>query len=372
MRNPLTVAALAVTLSCASSSPPQNAAPPPQDAVGAAMGALGRQLLARLPPQRPRVAVLPMRCEQTDESFGTYLADKLIAALLLEEPSLVLAERGRLKEALEEHVLSQYGVLDPGTTSEVGQFVGAEILILGTATVLEDGVDILARAVTVKTAEILAVADARIPRNTLGDHIDRSTPVAPAPPLALSTMFVSERDVGGTYEKVLVRDESILKSGDGLKIGFETNRDAHVYVLLLDSESQASVIFPNPDISTTNKAEGGKHVEIPPGDTWFFLDENTGRETIYILASVTPLPNVADLVSKLQAMGAGRQDAGADEAVAAFIRPTAPAPVTRGIGGIRKGRQKTVKLSDGRVVEQATDMLAGSGAVVRAVSFLHQ
>ena len=42
------------------------------------------------------------------------------------------------------------------------------------------------------------------------------------------------------------------------------------------------------------------------------------------------------------------------------------------VGGITKGQSVTYTLSDGKKIQKVTDVVTGTGSVVRAVSFLHR
>ena len=204
--------------------------------------------------------------------------------------------------------------------------------------------------------------------------------------LTLSTIFLGERKVGNSYEEVVIREGSTLRSGDGLKIVFETNRDAYVYALLLDSGGKGNVIFPSENFAMSNHVRGGQQIEIPSSGLWFFLDNQVGTETIYVLASLEPMPRIGELAARLEAMGARRDHAAADKEVADFVtrgavkrkkkkRPSKPiviAGVVRGIGGVKKGGTSRIRLSDGRMVERTREMLSGEGAVVRTVTFKHR
>ena len=44
----------------------------------------------------------------------------------------------------------------------------------------------------------------------------------------------------------------------------------------------------------------------------------------------------------------------------------------RDVGGITKGDAVTYTLSDGKKIQKVTDVVTGTGSVVRAVSFLHR
>jgi len=44
----------------------------------------------------------------------------------------------------------------------------------------------------------------------------------------------------------------------------------------------------------------------------------------------------------------------------------------RGVGGIVKGQSVIYTLSDGKKIQKVTDVVTGTGSVVRAVSFQHR
>ena len=44
----------------------------------------------------------------------------------------------------------------------------------------------------------------------------------------------------------------------------------------------------------------------------------------------------------------------------------------RGVGGIVKGQTVVYSLSDGKKIQKVTDVVTGTGSVVRAVSFHHK
>ena len=48
------------------------------------------------------------------------------------------------------------------------------------------------------------------------------------------------------------------------------------------------------------------------------------------------------------------------------------AVLQRGVGGVTKGQAVTNTLSDGKKIQKVTDVVQGTGSVVRAVSFLHK
>ena len=48
------------------------------------------------------------------------------------------------------------------------------------------------------------------------------------------------------------------------------------------------------------------------------------------------------------------------------------AGIQRGVGGIVKGNSVIYTLSDGKKIQNVTDVVTGTGSVVRAVSFQHR
>jgi hypothetical protein len=48
------------------------------------------------------------------------------------------------------------------------------------------------------------------------------------------------------------------------------------------------------------------------------------------------------------------------------------AVMQRGVGGFGKGQTVTYTLSDGKKIQKVTDVVTGTGSVVRRVSFQHR
>jgi hypothetical protein len=105
---------------------------------------------------------------------------------------------------------------------------------------------------------------------------------------------------------------------------------------------------------------------IPDKDLWFWLDEHPGTETVYVLASEESLQDIRGLL---------KQMATASEAEQIQLSKNIKQRigiVERGVGGIAKGKIVSYALSDGKTIQKVTDVVTGSGAVVRAVSFEHR
>ena len=105
----------------------------------------------------------------------------------------------------------------------------------------------------------------------------------------------------GASQTLIHRDGDRLAAGDGFRVVLRPAVQAHVYVLLLSSQGEASVLYPDPRMGMANPAAGGSEIAIPP-DGLFVLDQTPGTETLQILVSSRPL---TDLESRLASLAAG-------------------------------------------------------------------
>jgi hypothetical protein len=173
-----------------------------------------------------------------------------------------------------------------------------------------------------------------------------------------------ERD--GSYTEVVVSEGSVLRSYDNFQVHLEANRPSYVYILIYDSQGKAEQLFPDAKIDQPGFIEAGRQIVIPRRDLWFWLDEHTGTETIYVLASEKPLSDVQRLLTKMQAAEEAEK-----QRVSHEIKERI-AGIQRGVGGITKGQAVTYVLSDGKKIQKVTEIVTGTGSVVRAISFQHR
>jgi hypothetical protein len=140
-------------------------------------------------------------------------------------------------------------------------------------------------------------------------------------------------------------------------------------VLIFDSHGQASQLFPDPKIVTPGFIERGGRIAVPDKNSWFWLDDHPGTETIYTLASVEPMPHMPKLLNKMaQAAGTAR------ESVAGEIKRQIHI-VERSVGGVANSKGVSFSQSGTTQLERVkkvTEVVGSTGAVVRAVSFEHR
>jgi class 3 adenylate cyclase/CHAT domain-containing protein len=197
--------------------------------------------------------------------------------------------------------------------------------------------------------------------------VKEPSPTAVAAPLTLRMNIIGQRkEADGSYTEVLVSEGSVLRSYDNFQVHLETTRPAYLYILMYDSQGKASQIFPDPKIDQPGFVEAGRKLAVPAKDLWFWLDEYTGTETIYVLASEKPMSDIRGLLAKMES-----SDEAAQQLASRQIKERI-AVLQRGVGGITKGQAVTYTLSDGKKIQKVTDVVTGTGSVVRAVSFQHR
>jgi TolB-like protein len=109
------------------------------------------------------LAVLPLEEGAGSEEYaglGNALAGMLVSDLSRVE-TLQLVERSRLEDILGEIALGDGGFLDPATAQELGQGLGAELVITGSYSVVGATFLMDARVVEVESAAVLGAADAQ-------------------------------------------------------------------------------------------------------------------------------------------------------------------------------------------------------------------
>ncbi len=95
---------------------------------------------------------------------------------------------------------------------------------------------------------------------------------------------------GGKEEFDILRNDSILHSGDHYKIIFTPASDCYVYIFQVDSANKTYRLFPMESfggvtVNNFNPIRAGKTYYIPAEGKSFILDEQQGTEKIYFLAT---------------------------------------------------------------------------------------
>ena len=108
------------------------------------------------------------------------------------------------------------------------------------------------------------------------------------PPLDFKISYLHRPTGADAFQRLT--NSSVLQSRDYYKIIFTPLEDSHVYIFQRDSANKIYQLFPmkrfkDIELNNRNPVQGGETYYIPSQGKSFRLDEQTGTETIYFLAT---------------------------------------------------------------------------------------
>ncbi len=182
------------------------------------------------------------------------------------------------------------------------------------------------------------------------------------PPIGIELRLIIMKRAPDDTVTVLEKG-GVLTADDFYGIFFEPPADSWVYVLQQDSTGAISVLFPNPAFSDlTNPLSAGTPVWIPKDfNNWFFLDQNVGRESFFVVASKERQEELESLIA-----GGQRED---------VLGPLAKLldEGGRGLGGVETLKKVPKLLPDGNSPELEEQLLQGDGDnFVYSLEFEHK
>jgi curli biogenesis system outer membrane secretion channel CsgG len=124
------------------------------------VGQVNANLAAR---QASRIAVMEFsNLDGSVSGLGKYLAEELTTRLF-RNGKVQIVERQLLNRTLEEQKLSAYGMVDQKTAKAFGSLFGADAILTGTVSELDENVRIHARLIAAQTGEVFAAASVTVP-----------------------------------------------------------------------------------------------------------------------------------------------------------------------------------------------------------------
>lgn len=110
--------------------------------------------------------------------------------------------------------------------------------------------------------------------------------------LKLRWAFCAIRGTSNPPKVEPVTKNMVLTSGDKLKVLVELNRKCFVYLIHESAQGEVSLLFPYSIKQFDTDYQTARKYTVPKGEAWFQLDDSTGRETFYLLASEQRLLDV--------------------------------------------------------------------------------
>jgi hypothetical protein len=128
---------------------------------------------------------------------------------------------------------------------------------------------------------------------------------------AFGAMVGSEND----RRLVAVTRDTVLKTGDQLKMLVELKEPCFVYLLYHNGAGEMAMLFPYDLTQFDTDYRISEKYYIPQGNAWFELDEETGLETFYLLASAERLAGLEAVYREYMAANAAKKAGIAEEMI---------------------------------------------------------
>ncbi len=103
----------------------------------------------------------------------------------------------------------------------------------------------------------------------------------------------------GPQFEAITRD-TVMKSGDQIKFFLRIENKCFVYLIYHSSQGDISLLFPYRFKLWDTDCRISRNYYVPKDDQWYKLDEYTGTEKLYLLASADRLAEFEDLISEYE------------------------------------------------------------------------
>lgn len=296
--------------------------------------------------------------------FGQLLAEKLAAKLISkrkEGDTYEIIERQQLIKIMYDSTV--FGA-DSDQINELRERAGMDYLVSGTYNIVGKNISVNARVISASSGTALAAGGFNAESGPeLEKMISRRIRLREEKPgqaadekekLSLEAALVY---VGSDAKLRLVSEGMVLTSNDDYALYLRPAQDCYVYVYQVDAKSSVARLFPNPGLKTAgNPLKAGEEYWVPNDSEFFFLDENTGPETVYVIAAREELPSLNRLIS-------GKK---------AELQAQVKELKLMGLGGRRKLEIRRTRPIKGSPADVITKQLDSSGDFYYKVSFQHE
>ena len=104
------------------------------------------------------VAVLPFQDRSKEVTGQGKIVADILFANLVTDPSILLVDREDLETVLKEQELNISGVVNPAQAAQVGQVIGAKIIVTGSVVRAEKTVYLVAKIIGTETTRVLGAS----------------------------------------------------------------------------------------------------------------------------------------------------------------------------------------------------------------------
>lgn len=168
--------------------------------------------------------------------------------------------------------------------------------------------------------------------------------------LEVQVNVLKERQSGQNLEGLPLSNGDTLTEDDNYKLQIRCNSECYVYIAQLDSTGRMDPIMPSSLVANQNPLVANQTYAIPSGSDWFYLDANKGVEQIYFIFSLSPRDDIDAIFAQLATANSNlvqQKSVSIDE----------PMLLSKGIAGVRPGKQQTLQLSNGSTGQYMSTLL---------------
>lgn len=188
--------------------------------------------------------------------------------------------------------------------------------------------------------------------------------VTPQSALVLHWHGFVQAERKGEFMELALKDGMTLFNKDQYRLVLSPSEDCFLYVIGVD-RNNPTLLFPNEKIELNNRSLAKRDYQVPDGINWFTLDDQTGTETLYFVASRERLPDLEESVRTKN------QDK-LDGIIHELEKRSADQLQTRGATIEPDRRLTTAKLKNGREAQQEMTVSLGGDLVVKRIRFEHK
>ena len=120
--------------------------------------------------------------------------------------------------------------------------------------------------------------------------------------------FVGVLDPSGRKKTVRIQHDTVLTSGDQFKLYVQPVTKCYVYMIWYDSQKELHTMFPYDFEQFETDWVVGKNYIIPKGREWYELDENKGREVLYLIAARERLKELEEFLKQYESASGDRKE----------------------------------------------------------------
>lgn len=128
----------------------------------------------------------------------------------------------------------------------------------------------------------------------------------------------SPSETGG--ELMAIQKDAPMQSGDHFKFFLERKTACYIYLVYLSTQNKITLLYPSSTKAYDTLPATDAPQYLPQGEDWFQLDDQSGKERFYLLASASRLTSLEDLLSHYAAANNDAEESTRNKAVLAEIR----------------------------------------------------